>query len=123
MPKSFDQPLPLMEVERLNRPGDSAPGSVKPLNRLPEKTLQQAKAQFGAALKVARGPMPMRAIGTEALVSRVESGPGVPDYIGRLIQDDAARVRLGLELIRPDMKVRKRLDLPGVSIEVDEGIG
>lgn len=101
----------LMEVQRLHRPereSESAEARVKKLHRLPEKSLQQAKAHFGEAVKVAIGHQPRRLFGSETLISGVVSGEKVPDYIGRICQDDDTRRRLGRELIRGARGVRRR---------------
>lgn len=116
--QSVDQPVMLMEVQRVDRPGEREPRTVQQLDRLPGKSLQQAKAQFGAAVKAAIGDEPFKVYGDESYIGKVVSGEKVPDYIGRLYQNDGARRRLARELLRGDAKVRRR-----VSLEWDEEIG
>jgi hypothetical protein len=108
MARNSDTVSALLEVEKLPRPGDRADRGVKKVHLLPETSLEQAKKGFGAAVKAAIGDNPMKVYGAENIISAVVSGEKVPDYLGRLFQDDGARRRMGRELLRGAKGVRQR---------------
>jgi hypothetical protein len=108
MSKSLDRASVVLEVEKLPRPGDRADRGVKKVHLMPEQSLEQAKKGFGQAVKAAIGDNPMKVYGAENIISVVVSGEKVPDYMGRLFQDDGARRRLGRELLRGAKGVRQR---------------
>jgi hypothetical protein len=108
MSKSLDRASVLLEVEKLPRPGDRADRGVKKVHVIPELSLDEAKARFGAAVKAAIGDSPRKVYGAENVISGVIGGEKVPDYIGRIYQDNGARRRLAKELLKGAAGVRSR---------------
>lgn len=96
MRQTMQQPLPPMEVNRVERPKGDAP------NKVEDPELDRAKANFGAAVGVAIGTDNLKTYGDKGLMSNVVAGRAVPDYIGRIYQNDRARRRLGFALLRGD---------------------
>jgi hypothetical protein len=94
--------LPPAEVKKPHRDSDDEIDAVKNLHHV---KLQMAKARIGAAVERAIGDLPLKAFGHEGLVSAVCSGEKVPDYLGRIAQDNDARRRFAMALLEDDSGV------------------
>lgn len=118
MSRSLTQPLPPMEVQRVDGGRTPSERTVQQMDRLSDVRLQALKAKVGAAVKVAIGPRAHKEFGDPSLIGKVCSGEKVPDYLARIYQDCEARRRLARALIQGDDKVRVR-----TVIEFDEEVG
>jgi len=110
MPRSVQQPLPAMELERVEK------RDLDALNKVEGQKLRMAKAGVGAAIAHAIGDAPAKTYGDKGWISNVTAGPGVPDYLARIWADPPARRRLGMALLKGDPKVKVRL-----VVEIEEG--
>jgi len=104
MPRSVQQPLPPMEVNRVDRPSERRADVVNKVDRL-QIPLEMAKARMGAAVEHAIGDAPLKEYGDKGLMSKVVTGEKVPDYLARIAQDKAARRRFALKLLEDDTDV------------------
>lgn len=107
-----------LPIEEVNSVDDGDLVAVNKVDRLVDVPLAMAKAHFGAAVKAAIADAPMKAYGDKGLLSGVTSGEKVPDYLARICQDDNARRRLALALLRDDAGVRVR-----TVVEWEEKVG
>lgn len=96
------------EVKRVDRLPESAKSAVKKI----DCPLDAAKKRAGKAVRAAIGDEAVRVYGDEGLMSRVMSGPGIPDYMARIVNNDEATVRYALSLLRgvPNVRVRTTVD-------------
>src|SRR5688572_23355244 len=98
--------LGMGEVNRV----DGEVNKVDPRLNVP---LKQAKARFGAAVGDAIGLEPLKAFGDKGMLSKVVAGD-VPDYLARIVENDAARRRFALALLENDdqIAVRTVIEIP-----------
>lgn len=115
---SVQRPLPPMEVDRVHRQTNADTETVNIVHHL-EIPLEMAKAKLGAAVKEAIGNLPLKHFGHKGLISDVCSGEKVPEYLARIVQDDAARRRFARALVQGDKKVRSFTVL---QFEDEEGV-
>lgn len=99
-----------VEDNRVDRADRREPVEVNKVDRLPTKALAMAKAAIGAAIEEAIGDQPLKHFGDKGLVAKLVSGEKVPDYLGQIARDPAARQRFALALLK-GTKVRKRIVL------------
>jgi hypothetical protein len=104
MPSSLQLNLPPSEVKRSHR----APKRSEEPSPSLDVPLRMAKAQMGAAVTAAIGDAPLEQFGHEGQMSAVCSGEKVPDYLARIYEDEAARVRFAKALLKGCRGVRLR---------------
>lgn len=97
MTRIVDRSAVSVEVKRLHDVSDARDEAVKKLHDVP---FRQAKADVGAAIRVAIGDRPLKEYGHESLISEVCSGAKVPEYLARICDDVQARRRLGIALLK-----------------------
>lgn len=105
---SVVQPLPLMEVNRVDDCRPAKTRTVNDVDRLKAIPLEMAKAKVGAAVNHAIGDKPLKLFGDKGLVSKVCTGEKVPEYLAQIYQDTTSRRRFALALLKGDVKVRVR---------------
>lgn len=103
--------LARVEDKRLDRLPESAKSAVKKV----DGPLDEAKKRAGKAVRAAIGDEAIRVYGDEGLLSRVMSGPGVPDYMARIVNNEEATRRYVLSLLKGDksVKVRTVIEIEG----------
>jgi hypothetical protein len=108
MPRSLQQSLPPMEVNRVDEAREDRTTVVNKVERLlPDVQLAMAKAKVGACVKKAIGPRALKEFGDKGQMSNVVSGEKVPEYLARIYQDEAARRRFARALVEGDQKVKR----------------
>lgn len=106
MSRSFQRPLPPMEVDRVHREPEAPQEPVNKVHRLLDGVpLEMAKARIGGAVRQAIGDRALKEFGHKGLMHAVCSGEKVPDYLARIAQDDEARRRFAMALLEDDSDV------------------
>lgn len=91
-----------VEDKRLESLPESAKSAVKKLELPP---LAEAKARAGRAVKHAIGDDPLKFYGDEGQMSKVVAGPGIPDYLARIVNRPDALRRYALSLLEGEQGV------------------
>jgi hypothetical protein len=102
MPRSLDRAFVSVEDKRLESLPDSAKQGVKKLECSP---LERAKVRAGRAVRHAIGESPMKEYGDEGQMSKVVAGPGIPDYLARIVNRPDALRRYALSLLEGEQGV------------------
>lgn len=102
MKPTMQRTLPPMEDKRLDRLPESAKTAVKKV----DGPLDAAKKRAGKAVRAAIGEEAVRVYGDEGLMSRVMSGPGIPDYMARIVERPDALRRYAVALLSEVPNIR-----------------
>ena len=102
MAVTLPKPSRDLEDKRLDRLPESAKSAVKKV----DGPLEAAKKRAGRAVRAAIGEEAVRVYGDEGLMSRVMSGPGIPDYMARIVERPDALRRYAVALLSEVPNVR-----------------